>query len=149
MSEKPTEEQQAELKSWIEAQFHGMGRHVTEQGLITGAKAEGRPMWAMPGKLFIGKVWDTDDKTNAWWIITGVVSADHLDASVAATPRDALRHFCLKWQMQAARLEQTAEADDPSDQQDWTGISANLAAQAEALFPVVDDDRYWENASEQ
>lgn len=144
MTEKTAEQQQQELKEWVEAQFQGMGRHVAEHRLIDGDRAEGRPMWAMPGKLFIGKVWDKADESNAWWVISGVISPDHLDASVASTARDALRHFCLKWQMQAARLEQTAEADDPADQQDWTGIAGNLARQAEALFPVVEDDRFWQ-----
>lgn len=144
MNEKTPEQQQAELKAWVEAQFQGMGRHVVEHRLIEGDKAEGRPIWAMPGRLFIGKVWDKEDESTAYWIVSGVVAPDHLDASVASTARDALRHFCMKWQMQAGRLEQTEDADDPNEQQNWTGIASNLAQQAEALFPVVEDDRFWQ-----
>ena len=140
------DEVQAELRRWIEGQFQNMGRHAVENGLIEGEKAEGRPAWAMPGKLFIGKIWDSADESNAWWIISGAVPADHLQASVAETPREALRHFCLKWQMQNARLDKAAESDHPADQQAWTGIGENLAAQAEALYSLVDDDKLWESA---
>ena len=136
---------EAQLRQWIEGQFANMGRHAVEHGLIEGDRAEGRPAWAMPGKLFIGRIWDTADEDNAWWIISGAVPSDHLQASVADNPRDALRHFCLKWQMQNARLEQADESDHPADQQAWTGIGENLAAQAEALYKLVDEDRLWQN----
>ncbi|MBT8143145.1 MAG: DUF4826 family protein, partial [Gammaproteobacteria bacterium] len=107
--------------------------------------AEGRPAWAMPGKLFIGRIWDAEDESNAWWVISGAVRSDHLQADVADNPRDALRHFCLKWQMQNARLEKASESDHPADQQAWTGIGENLAAQAEALYQLVEQDSLWEN----
>jgi len=138
--------EQAQLRKWIEVQFDNMGRHVVTNRLIEGDKAEGRPMWAMPGKLFIGKIWDKEDENNAWWIISGAVPTDHLSAKAADTPRAALRHLCLKWQMQSGRLE---HAPDPSDKQEWTGIGENLASQAEALYPLVDQDELWRNTGEE
>lgn len=142
---KSPEEIQEQFRQWVESQFDNMGRHVVDNKLISGDKAEGRPLWAVPGKLFIGKIWDKDDEDNAWWIISGAIPTDHLDASVAETPREALRHFCLKWQLQSGRLDQAA---DPADKQSWTGISENLANQAEALYPLIDEDSLWENTGE-
>lgn len=144
-SEEVSQEQaEARFRKWVEGQFENMGRYAADNKLLEGSTAEGRPTWAIPGKLFIGRIWDKEDETNVWWIISGSIPTDHIEGSVAATPREALRHFCLKWQLQSGRLEQAA---DPTDKQSWTGIGDNLASQAEALYPLVDEDRLWENTS--
>ena len=146
MNEKsgPSAEEQEQLKKWVESQFDNMGRHVVANQLIEGDKAQGRPVWAMPGKLFIGQIWDKEDEDCAFWIISGAIPTDHLAATAAATPREALRHFCLKWQMQSGRLDSVGAADEQS----WTGIGENLAQQAEALYSLVEEDSLWQQAEQ-
>jgi len=64
---------------------------------------------------------------------------------VATTPRDAARHFSLKWQLDAARYENPAERHrlglDPAE--DWEANARALATKAEYLYKIVDDDQLW------
>jgi hypothetical protein len=52
-------------------------------------------------------------------------------SAVATPPRDAARHFSLKWQLDAARNIEPALAE-------------TLIAKAEALYELVEDESLWE-----
>ena len=51
----------------------------------------------------------------------------------------------MKWQLQSARLGGMDQdrPDVPKDDVDWQQISANLQAQAEALYGLVEKDEIW------
>ena len=61
--------------------------------------------------------------------ICGEVPLDHISAEAATTPREVIRHFAMKWQLDSEALE---------------GDSATtLIEHAESLYPLADDERLW------
>ena len=77
--------------------------------------------------------------------VCGEVPTDFLHSSIAATPREALRHFSMKWQLAAARHEEVttknqSQASSDSSQPDPIAM---LTSQAEDIYELVEDDRLW------
>jgi hypothetical protein len=85
----------------------------------------------------IGKIVSAHNKAHAYWAISGRnVPTDAFDVKLAATPRDAARHFALKWQMKAARLESDSKDGLPE-------VAAGLTQTAEALYALTLDADQW------
>ncbi|HJP52041.1 MAG TPA: DUF4826 family protein, partial [Pseudomonadales bacterium] len=81
------------------------------------------------------------------WVISGPdVSTDHIDGNLAASPRDAARHFAMKWQMDAERLntlvKQKAEVVNP--EVDREAFANTLIGYAESLYDIVNNDDFWD-----
>lgn len=102
---------------------------LSATGVIEEAVMEARPAWILPFKIVVGQSRTSSGDANSIWVIGGKVPADYLPAAAAATPRDAARHFSLKWQLDSERL--VGEE------------SANLVRIAEYLYSIVDNDDYW------
>jgi hypothetical protein len=120
------EEQQAWLRSSLDAAVS----RLTELAIFNTTFIEVRPAWAAPGHFLIGKAREPDnDSAFRWFIAAESGVLDHLADTAAATPREAARHFALKWQLDASRLGET--------------VAADLIGNAELLYALVDDDRFW------
>lgn len=143
----------AELEAfthWAKGQIDAMGQHAHSTGLVA-TEVTGQMVWAVPHKVFIGKVWPARNRGVAWWVIAGeALPTDHIAAALATTPREAARHFALKWQMESTHLSSLAEQDrkakavaDGGGAVDWTQIGATLEQQAELLYAYVDRDDLW------
>ncbi len=118
-----------ETESWIRQQLDGAVRGFVELGLFEAALIEVKPSWVLPLQILIGQVREKGNPTTLRWFICGEVPLDHMDAQAATTPREVIRHFALKWQLDSERLE---------------GDSAStLIEHAEALYPLADDERLW------
>lgn len=102
---------------------------LSAAGVIEDTVMEARPAWILPFKIVVGQSRAGSGDANPVWIIGGEVPADYLPAAVAATARDAARHFSLKWQLDSERL--VGEE------------SANLVKIAEYLYSIVDNDDFW------
>lgn len=100
-----------------------------DMGLFDDPLIDVKPAWALPQQILIGKVRAHGNPATFRWFICGDMPLDHVGDEVAATPRDAARHFSLKWQLDATRLS----GDE----------GQTLASQAEALYTLVEDDRLW------
>ncbi|MCA1798503.1 MAG: DUF4826 family protein [Xanthomonadaceae bacterium] len=138
-----TDEGKRELLAWVTAQLQAQARHVVQKDLVTGKKARAYAAWALPGKLCIGRIVSVNNKAQAYWVISGDSPTDELELKLAATPRDAARHFALKWQMMAARLgdaRQPAPSEKPGT---WSEVSGKLAWTAEALHRLTTEDEHW------
>jgi hypothetical protein len=99
------------LKTWYTKLLYAMVREMIKIGAVSGTAAEARPVWISPYKVLIAKVWEASQKSNFIWTISGeAVITDHIAGNVAATPREAARHFSLKWQMDADRLLEVAKS---------------------------------------
>ena len=69
------------------------------------ARIEARIVWLIKGQVMLAKVREASGSKPFRWLITGsIVPTDHIDSSVAELPRDAARHFCLKWQLGAENV---------------------------------------------
>ena len=133
------------LNAWIKIQLDTAARKLLKQGAIDSLIAEAKPAWVLPFQILIGKIRARDRSQDFAWFICGEVPTDLLDSTVAVTPRDAARHFVMKWQLQAAQYQGEADQEhggtkQESGQEDPGG---QLAFKAEALYALVDDARLW------
>lgn len=131
--------------AWAREKLSKVVKEITDQGAIESPLVEARPVWTKPLDIVIGQLRDQGVQTEFLWVIGGSVPTDCVHSSVAASPRDAARHFSMKWQLEAARYEDPAEHRrlglDPSE--DWEAQARALIAKAEYLYKIVDDDRLW------
>ena len=119
-----------------------------QRGFIDSVLVEARPVWTLPYQVVIGQVRPEKETATFKWVISGVVPVDCIDSSVASTPREAGRHFAMKWQLDAARYQ------DPSVQktlgqapaQGWVQLGEALAKQAEALYELVETESHWQDS---
>lgn len=116
---------------WVRQTFDEAVQEIVDLGIVDGQFVEARPSWALPENVVIGQIRGANESTTFRWVICGDLPTDHVSSDAATTPRDAARHFSLKWQLDATR------ADDPSD-------ANSLAANAEALYELVEDDSLWQ-----
>ncbi len=129
MTEKDAQKSNDELDAWLRPLMEDATGKLGDMGLFDDPLLEVKPAWALPGQILIGKVRAHGNPANFRWFICGEMPLDHVGDEVAASPRDAARHFSLKWQLDATRHGGNA--------------AETLAQQAEALYALVDDDRLW------
>ena len=143
-----TDQDVEKFAEWLKEQIQGMNRHVYTSGLIS-TEATGLCIWAVPHLVFLGQVWPTEDRSKKYWVISGLdLPTDHIDESLAATPRDAARHFSMKWQLQSSKVanlgEQGVGDDGSTASTDWQQIAGSLQSNAEALYTLVERDELWD-----
>jgi hypothetical protein len=130
MSDKPKEQTN---EDWIRKQLDSAVEQLIDLGAVSDRVAEARPVWSLPGKIVLGQIRDSDDPKSFKWFVSGDVRTDFIDGNIAAAPRDALRHFSLKWQLDVGRYTDPAAAD-------------RLIGHAEELYDMVEEDRLWVEA---
>lgn len=117
------------VREWAQKELQAHVAHVYKAGLIDG-KVRAEVAWALPGKVCLSRVGRKDRAPkSAFWVISDGRIVDHVERKVAKTPRLAVRHFSMKWQLNAARLDGAAAAD--------------MARQAEALYALTEEDGHW------
>lgn len=123
--QEPTDREAA--TAWAKEKLNKSISDLGEANILDAAYVEGRVVWMLPFQMFIAEIRESVSVPPALWVIGGEVATDHLDVRLAETPREAARHFSLKWQMQAAR----PDAD------------AAMADKAEILYSLVEADEVW------
>jgi hypothetical protein len=118
-----------ELRPWLRQQLDDAVPRLIEVGAFEDALIEVKPAWVLPAQLLVGKAREQGNPTAFRWFICGDVPLDHVASDVATTPRELIRHFSMKWQIDASHLEEEA--------------AKALIDHAEALYALADDDRYW------
>lgn len=118
----------ARLNAWIKQALDAAVQQLLARGLSDSVVVEAKPAWVMPYTLLIGRLRDHGRQTGFDWFICGDAPLTQLSSKVAATPREAARHFALQWQLDAARLGDAGVA---------------LAQKAEALYELVQQDSLW------
>lgn len=119
-------------KKWLRSLIDLAVRGADEMNLYDEAVVEARAEWALPSRLLVGKIRPQMDLRAFHWFICGEVPLDYLPGNVAAAPREALRHFAMKWQLDAERADDAESADV-------------LIENAEAIYALADDKRVWES----
>ena len=118
-------------KDWMQKLVDDAVRGASGAGVTDEALVEARPAWALPGKLLVGQVRSQMNPRDFHWFIAGDVPLDYLPSANAPAPRDALRHFAMKWQLDAERTDDETE-------------KAELIDLAESVYELADDDRFWQ-----
>jgi hypothetical protein len=141
MSNKP--EVPEEVYAWASATSETVAAHMVQRKLLKG-KIRVETRWILPHRIFLGVAWSKDNPGRKYWVISGEVPTDHLDARTARSPRDAARHFALRWQLQGARVGTAADGEGHKGEVDWKGMEQRLAEHAEFLYSLVTRDDPWE-----
>ena len=147
MTKSEAELEREALKGWYKPLLDGVVQEMLKRNAVVGTAVEATPVWIFPNKILIAKVWGMGQKTRFIWTISGDgLITDHIPASMAATPRDAARHFSLKWQMDADRLLALGNSKTPAvDKRSSMGNYANkLIKDAEALYDLAERDDIWQ-----
>ena len=114
-------------------------------GIFADELVEARPVWSLPDKVMIGQIRVASEPGSFRWIICGDLPTDHISSSAAANAREAMRHFSLKWQLDAARYEDpaTRKQHGLDESKDWAGMTRQLVAKAEELYAIAENDGLW------
>lgn len=118
-----------ETNAWLRALIDDATATLGGLGLFDDPLMDIKPAWTLPHRILIGKVRAHGNAAGFRWFVCGELPLDHIGDDAAGTPREAARHFSMKWQLEATRQ---AGADAES-----------LIRNAEALYAVVADDRLW------
>lgn len=125
-----TEEQQ---QQWVKEQYQAATKYLAEKGIITHSVTIEDSRYLVP-LLALWKLTSTDGKM--FWVLCGDLPSDHNLVDVAPNAREALRHFSLKWQMQAENLLQ---AND-EEQNNFANL---LISRADGLYQLYNDESLW------
>jgi hypothetical protein len=117
------------VQAWAKEHVDRAVADLMKSGEVSGSMIEGRPAWAMPDRFVIGQVRDKHNLGGFIWIIAGDFKTDRIGSSVAATPRDAARHFALKWQLDAEKAD---------------GKDEELVKRAEDLYAMTEHNGAWD-----
>jgi hypothetical protein len=145
MNDKADEPSQTEAMAWAKDRLARAVNEVMASGIFDGAVAEARPEWTLPNKIVIGRIRDAGSGSQEYWVIAGELPTDCVSAELCATPREAARHFALKWQIGAEQLldPESRKAQGLNQDRDWEVASEELAGIAESLYQVVEADKVW------
>lgn len=146
MTESKAEKDRVALQSWFKPLLDKVVKEMLDRNVVTGTAVEASPVWMLPYKILIAKVWGIGQKTRFIWTISGeAVITDHIPGSMAATPRDAARHFSMKWQMDADRVTAVGKSKRPVEgaQQHMGNYANKLIRDAEALYDLTEHEEIW------
>ena len=119
------------LDTWIKELVDLAVRGTAQMNVYGEALIEARPEWVLPNRLLVGKVREQMNPRTFHWFICGEVPLDYVPGNVASAPRDALRYFAMKWQLDAERTPEKNEV-------------AILVENAEAVYALAEDERFWQ-----
>lgn len=148
MEENPKSQTEEELEKWLNNKLTSAIRELTEQGLFNTAMVEAKPAWVFPFSLLIGMIREQGETTSFDWFISGDFPTARVHSSSASTARDAARHFALKWQLEAKRMEESNQdpADEGTQQNVGGKTSEQLVEMAQSLYELVEQDSLWQTA---
>jgi hypothetical protein len=131
MNDGDTRKAEQQLREWVQNQLNIASEQIGQSGLIDGPLIDVKPEWTLPFSLLVGRARAHRDPAAFKWFICGEVPLDCIDGAVAENPRGAIRHFAIKWQLDADK------ASSPER-------SRQLIHLAESLYPLAEDERLWQ-----
>ena len=146
MTDKKANADKEAIKAWFKPLLDNTVLEMQARKVVSGTAVEASPVWIFPYKILIAKVWGLGQKNRFTWTISGDgMVTDHIPGKMAATPKDAARHFALKWQMDADRLIALGNSKTPvAGNRQHLGAYANkLIRDAEALYELTEQDGIW------
>ncbi|MDQ2070398.1 DUF4826 family protein [Natronospira bacteriovora] len=132
------------IKAWGEKVAQDLARRLVQKGIFKGhARVEAR--WAMPGQILLGVAWQEDTPQRKVWVIGGEdVTPDVVELKAAKDPREAAKHFSMRWQLNGARIGSAAEQGGQKGQIDYKSIEEQFQKQAEKLYELAKRDELWQ-----
>lgn len=126
-----SEEQQS---AWIREQYQDATKYLATKGIITSSVAAENSRYLVP----MVAIWSLkDNKDQKYWVINGDLPADHVNLDAAQSAREAMRHFSMKWQLQAEGLLK-------SNDEKQVEFGRLLVGRAEGLYQIYNDEKLWQ-----
>ena len=141
--EKTAEEiqnQEQLTQDWVRTQFQKANRFLAEKGVIPSNVITTESRYLAPYMA----IWKMDSKQpikQTFWVMSGDLPSDYVDVKVAATARDAIRHFSMMWQLKAENLHNSGATRDETQLK----FANLLISRAESLYQMCNDDKLWGN----
>ncbi|WP_019029129.1 DUF4826 family protein [Colwellia piezophila] len=124
---------EVQRQQWIKEQYQVATKYLAEKGIVTNSVKAEDSRYLVP----ILAVWKLNSlEGKSFWVICGDLPSDHSSIDVAQNAREALKHFSLKWQMQAENLLQAKTAEQ-------TNFANLLISRAEGLHKLCEDEALW------
>lgn len=117
-----------ELAAWIKQTLDKAIQELIDGKAVESLLLEAKPAWVFPFRILIGKVRESGQPGHFLWFICGEGPMDYIPGSCATSPKEAAKHFALKWQSDASH-------DESYDKE--------LSDRAGALYRLADDERLW------
>lgn len=145
MSDATTHTKSGSESDWIRQTLDKAVRDISDLGVIPDELVEARPVWTVNGEVMIGQARKANDPSLVFWFISGNLPTDYISLTAASTARDALRHFSMKWQLDAERYADpaTRKAHGLDESKDWSLLTKKLITKAEQLYAMAETDRLW------
>lgn len=134
-----TQEQKQEMtaeqqQQWVKEQYQMATKYLAAQGLVTQSVVVEESIYLIP----ILSVWKLKVIDGSYyWVICGDLPSDHNPINAAPTAREAVRHFSLKWQMQAENLLKSGD----KEQEEFAKL---LISRAEGLYDMYQRENVWD-----
>lgn len=135
-SQQATPLTEEERNEWVREQFQNANQYLAERGMLSDRILTKESRYLVPNVAIWKFKLQNGKKV---WVINGRVTTDHVNADVAKTARDVIRHFSLNWQLKAENIDALGEAADPAQK----GMVGILIRNAEALYELSEDERLW------
>ncbi|MEI5638778.1 MULTISPECIES: DUF4826 family protein [unclassified Pseudoalteromonas] len=129
------EQQKQRSIQWQRQCIQTAQKHLADKGILPETIIEKECRYIEP----IVALWKIKGQNGKrYWVITGNLPTDHLESSVAETPRDALRYFSFHWQMKAEEILSVKPVD--KTQADFANLLIN---RAHGLYDLYSKDELW------
>lgn len=125
-------------QEWVRTQFQKANRFLAEKGVIPSKVLADESRYLAP-YMAIWKMESKRPTKKTYWVMSGDLPSDFVDVKVAATARDAVRHFSMMWQLQAENLVRSGATRDATQAK----FAQLLVSRAESLYRMHNDDKLW------
>ena len=125
-----------EQQEWVRKQYQVATKYLADKGLVTDTVAVEDSRYLVP-LVSVWKLKLLDD--TRLWVICGDLPTDHTSGDAAVDAREALRHFSLKWQLQAENLLKSGN----KEQEDFARL---LIGRADGLYDLYNNEQLWSPA---
>lgn len=135
------------VRSWYTELLDQVVKEMIRLKAVTGVAVQATPVWAVPQDMLMAKVWGVGKENDfVWTLSVDKFIADFIAGSLAASPRDAARHFSLKWQMDADRIlgVEKSNTAGKKDRKRLRQYSNRLIRYAETLYDLSNRDEPWQ-----
>jgi len=125
-----------EQQEWIRQQYQIATKYLAEQGHVTDSVVAEESRYVIP----FMSMWKLKALNGSYfWVICGDLPSDHNIIDIAKNAREAVRHFSMKWQLQAENLLQ-------SEDKTQEAFAQLLIQKANNLYDLAQEDRFWDIA---
>ena len=129
---------------WLEEQQAKVIRYLRVQRIRHGGVATS-PAWFLAPYVSVWAVSQRQSEATGWWVVTGDLPTDYLDARRLPNARRALAALVRRWRNLALAMERNEDHPEYSVRgvRDNAGAGERMRHTAIVLQEMIDDDELW------